>query len=92
MPLSVQATQMHAQQVPLHTPPLSPEGIAACCLNALANAGVTSLPPVAHVGQSGSDLTDPHLPPRPWLCAGLLQLQKKINRERNVVNWFQRNI
>ena len=31
-------------------------------------------------------------PPRPWLCAGLLQLQKKINRERNVVNWFQRNI
>ena len=34
----------------------------------------------------------PHLPPRPWLCAGLLQLQKKINRERNVVNWFQRNI
>ena len=31
-------------------------------------------------------------PPPPWLCAGLLQLQKKINRERNVVNWFQRNI
>ena len=24
--------------------------------------------------------------------AGLLQLQKKINRERNVLNWFQRHI
>ena len=27
-----------------------------------------------------------------FCVAGLLQLQKKINRERNVVNWFQRNI
>ena len=30
-------------------------------------------------------------PARPPL-AGLLQLQKKINRERNVLNWFQRHI
>ena len=32
------------------------------------------------------------LPPCIFCVAGLLQLQKKINRERNVVNWFQRNI
>ena len=27
-----------------------------------------------------------------FACAGLLQLQKKINREKGVVNWFQKNI
>ena len=28
----------------------------------------------------------------PLVNAGLLQLQKKINRERNALNWFQRHI
>ena len=39
-----------------------------------------------------SRMLQPSAPPRLAVCAGLLQLQKKINRERNVVNWFQRNI
>jgi NADH-quinone oxidoreductase subunit B len=39
-----------------------------------------------------SRMLQPSTRPRLAVCAGLLQLQKKINRERNVVNWFQRNI
>lgn len=58
---------------------------------------------VASPSRHASPRPDPHarsacgpdtsrLSNKAWSCAGLLQLQKKINREKGVVNWFQKNI